>query len=167
LPPTLPAVPPQLLLVDDEPRILGSLCELLKHRGFILTTAATGNEALRKLSQEPFDLVILDLRLPDISGHEIMDFMNAREIDANVIVTSGDAGIDAAIGALKRGAYDYLRKPYSREELFKGSPQRTATASTGIRKPADSRPSWSFQNDITAIWLTARPTLFSRSVPTV
>ncbi|MBP9904181.1 MAG: EAL domain-containing protein [Rhodoferax sp.] len=115
----LPPVPPQLLLVDDEPRILGSLCELLKNRGFILTTAATGHEALRKLSQERFDLVILDLRLPDISGHEIMDFMIAREIDANVIVTSGDAGIDAAIGALKRGAYDYLRKPYSREELLK------------------------------------------------
>ena len=96
----LPPVPPQLLLVDDEPRILGSLCELLKNRGFILTTAATGHEALRKLSQERFDLVILDLRLPDISGHEIMDFMIAREIDANVIVTSGDAGIDAAIGEL-------------------------------------------------------------------
>ncbi len=114
-----PGAPPQLLLVDDEPRILGSLCELLKHRGFILSTATSGNEALRKLSLEPFDLVILDLRLPDISGHEIMDFMNARQIDANVIVTSGDAGIDAAIGALKRGAYDYLRKPYSREELLK------------------------------------------------
>lgn len=116
---TAPGAPPQLLLVDDEPRILGSLCELLRHRGFILSTASTGKEALRKLSQEPFDLVILDLRLPDISGHEIMDFMNARQIGANVIVTSGDAGIEAAIGALKRGAYDYLRKPYSREELLK------------------------------------------------
>lgn len=116
---TAPSAPPQLLLVDDEPRILGSLCELLKHRGFILSTASTGKEALRKLGQEPFDLVILDLRLPDISGHEIMDFMNARQIGANVIVTSGDAGIEAAIGALKRGAYDYLRKPYSREELLK------------------------------------------------
>jgi diguanylate cyclase (GGDEF)-like protein/PAS domain S-box-containing protein len=120
LSPTLPVpAPPELLLVDDEPRLLGSLCELLSHRGFVLTTAASGTEALRKLSQQAFDLVILDLRLPDIGGHEIMDFMNTRRIDANVIVTSGDAGIDAAIGALKRGAYDYLRKPYSREELLK------------------------------------------------
>ena len=117
---TLPAqTAPHLLLVDDEPRILNSLCELLKNRGFVLSTAATGNEAIRKLGQESFDLVILDLRLPDIGGHEIMDFMNARHIEANVIVTSGDGGIDAAIGALKRGAYDYLRKPYSREELLK------------------------------------------------
>jgi len=120
LSPSLPApVPAQLLLVDDEPRLLGSLCELLSHRGFVLTTAASGSEALRHLSEQSFDLVILDLRLPDIGGHEIMDFMNVRRIDANVIVTSGDASIDAAIGALKRGAYDYLRKPYPREELLK------------------------------------------------
>ncbi len=115
----LPSAPFQLLLIDDEPRILNSLCELLKNRGFVLSKAANGNEAVRKLSQQRYDLVILDLRLPDISGHEVMDFMAARQMDANVIITSGDAGIDAAIGALKRGAYDYLRKPYSREELLK------------------------------------------------
>jgi diguanylate cyclase (GGDEF)-like protein/PAS domain S-box-containing protein len=111
--------PARLLLIDDEPRILSSLCELLGHRGFELNTASNGTEAIRKLSVEIFDLVILDLRLPDMSGHDIMDFMNVRQIDANVIVTSGDGGIDSAIGALKRGAYDYLRKPYSREELLK------------------------------------------------
>jgi diguanylate cyclase (GGDEF)-like protein/PAS domain S-box-containing protein len=113
------AKPAKLLLVDDEPRILSSLCELLSHRGFELTTAATGTDAIRKLGLDSFDLVILDLRLPDMNGHDIMDFMNVRQISANVIVTSGDGGIDAAIGALKRGAYDFLRKPYSREELLK------------------------------------------------
>ena len=108
-----------MLLVDDEPRMLSSLGELLKDRGFVLTSAANGGEAIRYLGQQPFDLVILDLRLPDISGHDIMDFMNSQQADANIIVTSGDRGIDAAIGALKRGAYDYLRKPYSPEELRK------------------------------------------------
>lgn len=113
------ASPARVLLVDDEPRILSSLSELLKDRAFALTTAASGNEAIQHLSQRSFDLVILDLRLPDISGHEIMDFMNTQQSDANMIVTSGDRGIDAAIGALKRGAYDYLRKPYTPEELLK------------------------------------------------
>ncbi|MDO8776902.1 MAG: EAL domain-containing protein [Burkholderiaceae bacterium] len=112
-------LPAQVLLVDDEPRMLSSLGELLKDRGFVLTSAANGGEAIRYLGQQPFDLVILDLRLPDISGHDIMDFMNSQQADANIIVTSGDRGIDAAIGALKRGAYDYLRKPYSPEELRK------------------------------------------------
>jgi diguanylate cyclase (GGDEF)-like protein/PAS domain S-box-containing protein len=109
---------PRLLLVDDEPRLLASLYELLKDRGYHLTTATCGSEALAHLSKMRFELVLLDLRLPDIGGHEVMDFINAKGIDADVIVMSGEVGIDAAIGALKRGAYDYLRKPYSREELL-------------------------------------------------
>ena len=109
---------PRLLLVDDEPRLLSSLYELLRDRGYALTTASSGSEALAHLSRLRFDLVLLDLRLPDIGGHEIMDFINEKGIDADVIVMSGEVGIDAAIGALKRGAYDYLRKPYAREELL-------------------------------------------------
>lgn len=110
---------PRILLVDDEPRLLSSLYELLRDRDYHLVTASNGGEALAQLSKLRFDLVLLDLRLPDMSGHEIMDFINAKGIDADVIVMSGEVGIDAAIGALKRGAYDYLRKPYSREELLK------------------------------------------------
>jgi diguanylate cyclase (GGDEF)-like protein/PAS domain S-box-containing protein len=109
---------PRLLLVDDEPRLLASLYELLRDRDYHLTTASSGGEAIAHLSTLRFDLVLLDLRLPDIGGHEIMDFINAKGIDADVIVMSGEVGIDAAIGALKRGAYDYLRKPYAREELL-------------------------------------------------
>lgn len=110
---------PRLLLVDDEPRLLSSLYELLNDGNYQLTTAATGQEAIENLTKLHFDLVLLDLRLPDISGHEIMDFINAREIDVSVIVLSGDLGIDAAIGALQRGAYGYLRKPYPHAELLK------------------------------------------------
>lgn len=108
----------RVLIVDDEARVLHSLKELLKEKGFELICAANGTEAIERLSEAPFDLVLLDLRLPDMSGHAIMDFINEREIGSNVIVTSGDNGIDAAIGALKRGAFDYLRKPYSREALL-------------------------------------------------
>ncbi len=110
---------PRILLVDDEPRLLSSLYELLRDRDYHLVTASCGAEALAHLEKLQFDLVLLDLRLPDMSGHDIMDFINEKGIDADVIVMSGEVGIDAAIGALKRGAYDYLRKPYSREELLK------------------------------------------------
>ena len=110
---------PRILLVDDEPRLLSSLYELLRDRDYHLVTASCGAEALAHLSRVRFDLVLLDLRLPDMSGHDIMDFINEKGIEADVIVMSGEVGIDAAIGALKRGAYDYLRKPYSREELLK------------------------------------------------
>ncbi len=110
---------PRILLVDDEPRLLSSLYELLRDRDYQLVTASCGKEALAHLARVRFDLVLLDLRLPDMSGHEIMDFINQRAIGADVIVMSGEVGIEAAIGALRRGAYDYIRKPYSREELLK------------------------------------------------
>jgi diguanylate cyclase (GGDEF)-like protein/PAS domain S-box-containing protein len=113
-----PGEPPRLLLVDDEPRALASLEALLQHRGYLLSTAATGAEALRHLADSRFDLVLLDLRLPDLGGHQIMDHIKAADIDADVIVMSGMVEIEAAIGALKRGAHDYLRKPYNREELL-------------------------------------------------
>ena len=109
----------RLLLVDDEPRLLASLCELLRERDYQLVTATCGSEAVDQLSRMQFDLVLLDLRLPDFGGHEIMDYMRRQGIDSNIIVLSGETGIEGAIGALKRGAYDYLRKPYTRVELLK------------------------------------------------
>jgi diguanylate cyclase (GGDEF)-like protein/PAS domain S-box-containing protein len=110
--------PPRMLLVDDEPRALASLRALLHGAGFQLTVARNGSEALAYLSTTRFDLVLLDLHLPDIDGHAVMDYLNAESHDASVIVISGKVEIDAAIGALQRGAHDYLRKPYSREQLF-------------------------------------------------
>jgi diguanylate cyclase (GGDEF)-like protein/PAS domain S-box-containing protein len=110
---------PRLLLVDDEPRLLSSLYELLRPFDYNMVTATNGAEAISQLTRLRFDLILLDLRLPDMSGHQIMDYIIEKGIDGDVIVMSGEVGIEAAIGALKRGAYDYLRKPYSREELLK------------------------------------------------
>ncbi|OIN93741.1 MAG: two-component system response regulator [Comamonadaceae bacterium CG1_02_60_18] len=116
---TTATVVPQLLLVDDEPRLLDSLASLLGGRGYGLTTASDGRQAMALLQGQAFDLVMLDLCLPDMSGHKVMEFILEQKLDADVIVISGDSGIDAAIGALKRGAYDFLRKPYASEELLK------------------------------------------------
>ena len=111
--------PARVLLVEDEPRLLSSLQAMLGGKGLEISSATNGAEALDLLNAIPFDLAILDLGLPDMSGHAIMDAMNAKQLGVNVIVTSGDSGIESAIGALKRGAFDYLRKPYTREELFR------------------------------------------------
>jgi diguanylate cyclase (GGDEF)-like protein/PAS domain S-box-containing protein len=110
--------PARLLLVDDEPRLLASLHALLEDEGHELHTASCGRDAVQLLDQHHFDLALLDLRLPDIGGHQIMDVINRKGLDTSIIILSGETGIDGAIGALKRGAYDYLRKPYSREELL-------------------------------------------------
>ena len=111
--------PPRILLVDDEPRMLSSLQALLKTQDYQLATADCGHEALDQLTKGDFDLVILDMLLPDMTGHEVMSFINANKAGTDVIVVSGNSDIDSAIGALKHGAFDYLRKPYAREELMK------------------------------------------------
>jgi diguanylate cyclase (GGDEF)-like protein len=110
---------PSLLVVDDEPRLLASLSELLRDRGLNICTAASGNEAIARLSAMPFDLILLDLYLPDVSGHDVMDYINQNRIDTHVVVMSGGVWIEDVIGAIRRGAHDYLRKPHSRDELFK------------------------------------------------
>jgi len=109
----------RLLLVDDDTRLLDSLLELLKGMGYKLTTASSGAEAIDQLSRLKFDLILLDLRLKDMTGHQIMDFVRDREIDAHVIVLSGETSIEAAISALEHGAFGYLRKPYDPRELLK------------------------------------------------
>jgi diguanylate cyclase (GGDEF)-like protein/PAS domain S-box-containing protein len=111
--------PPRVLLVDDEPRMLSSLRELLKTSGYHLNSVGCGGVAVSQLGNGNFDLVILDMGLPDMNGHEVMDFINAENLGTSVIVVSGNNDIDSAIGALKRGAFDYLRKPYAPEELIK------------------------------------------------
>ena len=110
---------PRILLVDGEPRLTASLTSVLRGPGYTLVTATDGAQALAHLTDSRFDLVLLDLRLPDMSGLEIMDVINYEGINADVIVMSGEAGIEAAIGALRRGACDYLRKPCSGDELLK------------------------------------------------
>ncbi|TXG88724.1 MAG: GGDEF domain-containing response regulator [Rhodocyclaceae bacterium] len=109
----------RFLLVDDEPRLLQSLYEMLDNRGYELIRANSGEAAVNELLRLRFDIVLLDLRLPGMSGHEVMDFIKTRGLDCHTIVLSGNTEIDAAIGALKRGAYDFLRKPYAPEELLK------------------------------------------------
>lgn len=108
-----------VLVADDEPLMLASLSRLLSAAGYRVQTARNGAEAVRCLETSPFDLVLLDLMMPGLSGHEVMDHMQEKRIDTCIIVVSGDASIESAISALRRGAYDYLRKPYDPDEILK------------------------------------------------
>lgn len=99
--------------------MLASLQALLQHRHFDIDTAASGAEALACLPRTRYDLVLLDLSLEDMDGHHVMDFINRHCIETDVIIVSGNVRIDAAIGALRGGARDFLRKPFSQQDLFK------------------------------------------------
>ena len=108
----IPTVSPQknILIVDDEARFRSAYSALLDSDQRFIDEASTGQEAIPKLKEGKTDLVILDLRLPDISGLEIMEWMSAHAIDTDVIVFSADKSIDSAIHALRHRAFEFLRK---------------------------------------------------------
>ncbi|MBV1885128.1 MAG: EAL domain-containing protein [Gammaproteobacteria bacterium] len=108
----------KILAVDDEVRLLDLHRELLTRAGYEVYTAASGNDALKLVKQISFDVMLLDLRLPDVSGHQVMRFIKSHNIDITVVVISGENSVDAVAKVLRLGAYDYLRKPYMPEELL-------------------------------------------------
>ncbi len=108
-----------LLIVEDEPRYLESTRLLLAQYVHSIDAALSVGQAYALLAEKHYDLALLDLHLPDGTGHEIMAFIRTRQPDCRIIVASGDGEIDSAIQSLRLGAYDYLRKPYEPEELIK------------------------------------------------
>ncbi len=107
------------LIVEDEPVCLEATRLLIGQHVSQADAARSGKEAYACLATADYDIVLLDLMLPDASGHEIMQYLRAKQPDAMVIVISGNDSIDTAIETLRGGAYDYLRKPYQSEELIK------------------------------------------------
>jgi diguanylate cyclase (GGDEF)-like protein/PAS domain S-box-containing protein len=108
-----------LLIVEDEPRYLESTRLLVSQYVHSIDSAVTGAQAFALLARRGYDLALLDLRLPDASGHDIMAYIRQHHPDCRVIVMSGDSQIESAIQSLRLGAYDYLRKPYEPDELIK------------------------------------------------
>jgi diguanylate cyclase (GGDEF)-like protein/PAS domain S-box-containing protein len=108
-----------LLIVEDEPRYLESTRLLLAQHVHSIDAALTAAQAFALLAEKHYDVALLDLRLPDGNGHEIMAYIRARQPDCRIIVASGDSQIESAIQSLRLGAHDYLRKPYEPEELIK------------------------------------------------
>jgi diguanylate cyclase (GGDEF)-like protein len=110
---------PRLLVVDDEPNMRLSLQQLLSMQGYEVDICNSGKTALVMLQSRAYDIVLLDLFMPEMNGYALLDSIVERKMDCTVIVVSGDTAISAAIHALRSGAYDFLRKPYEPEELLK------------------------------------------------
>jgi len=110
---------PKILIVDDEPRMCDSLKALLSGQGYEIHTCDCGKEAIECLAKNRFDLILLDIVMPDMDGHRVMHYINSEDIETLVIAMTGYASIESAIETLRSGAYDYLRKPFEHEELLK------------------------------------------------
>lgn len=110
---------PTILIADDEQELCDSLRELLSNHGYDIHTANSGYEAIESLNRIPYDLVLLDVLMPDIDGFRVMEHIHRQSPGTLVIIITGYASTESAIEALKRGAHYYIRKPFEREELLK------------------------------------------------
>jgi DNA-binding NtrC family response regulator len=109
---------PKILVVDDEEVMRDVLGNVLGAEGYSVRFAATGPDALAELRESPKDAVILDLMLPGMSGLEVLDEMKKIDADLPVLMLTAQASIETAISAMKKGAFDYLTKPFKHDELL-------------------------------------------------
>jgi two-component system response regulator RegX3 len=107
----------KILLVDDEPAIRDSVGYMLRSNGFGVETAASGEAALDALERERFDVMLLDVRLPRLSGVELCRRVRAASDIPILMLTAADAEVDRVVG-LEAGADDYVTKPFSTAELL-------------------------------------------------
>ncbi|MGA1869662.1 MAG: sigma-54-dependent transcriptional regulator [bacterium] len=102
----------RILIVDDEEGIRYSFKRFLNEAGYNVATARNGAEALEKYAEEPYDLVVLDICLPDISGLEVLYKIKTIDPNAIILIITAFGTTDIAIEATKKGAYDYIQKPF-------------------------------------------------------
>ena len=110
--------PPSVLLLDDEPLIRLSMTDALKAVGYDVRAAATGQDGLALLVDHTFDIVITDLRLPGADGLDVLQACKHRSPRTEVILITAHGSVETAVEAMKRGAYDFITKPFSMEELL-------------------------------------------------
>ncbi len=106
-----------ILVIDDEEAILDSCSQVLKKEGYKVRGVRDGIEGLKTFNEETFQVVLLDLRMPGPSGMDILTKIKEENPEIQVIIITGFATIESAVDAIKRGAFDYLAKPFSPGEL--------------------------------------------------
>jgi two-component system OmpR family response regulator len=107
----------RVLVVDDEPSIVDAVATVLRYEGFSTTEATSGREALQRVQDEKFDLVILDVMLPDLDGFEVTRRMRQDGIDVPVLFLTAKADVEDLVTGLGAGGDDYVAKPFSLAEV--------------------------------------------------
>jgi DNA-binding response OmpR family regulator len=107
-----------MLLIDDEKGFVATLAKRLAKRNVLATQAYSGREGIQALRRQDFDVVVLDLKMEDMDGLEVLKIIKIMAPDLPVIMLSGHASDEAAQTGIKAGAFDYLTKPYDLNELM-------------------------------------------------
>ena len=107
-----------VLIIDDDSNLRKTLSDILKAKGYETHTAKDGVEGLALLKQHAVNLALIDLRLPDMSGIEVLGRVRADYPSMEAVILTGNATLDSAIEATNRGAFSYLQKPYDVDQLL-------------------------------------------------
>ncbi|MDY0041534.1 MAG: response regulator, partial [Desulforhabdus sp.] len=107
----------KILVVDDELIVRESLIGWLKKTGYEVSAAEGGRRAIEMLSEKDYDLVFLDIKMPDMGGIEVLDHIKANFPQTMVVMITAYGSVETSVEAMKRGANDYLMKPFDPEQL--------------------------------------------------
>ena len=108
----------RILVVDDEKVIREILAEFLTLEGYVVRSVEDGEKALTELRTRPYDLVISDLKMPQMGGIELLENISAKNLNVLTVIMTGFGTVETAIEAMKKGAYDYILKPFKVEEVI-------------------------------------------------
>ena len=108
----------KILVVDDEDIVRTSCSRTLSPEGYEVRLAKNGAEGLKMASEERFDLVLTDLKMPDMDGIEVLRIIKEQWPETAVIIVTGYQTVDTAVKAIKLGAYDYIEKPFTPDALI-------------------------------------------------
>ncbi len=109
---------PIVLLVDDEERFRQNLKKMLTAHGLTVTAVGSGEEALAELARQPYDVMLLDMRMPGLSGLETLAALKQDYPETEVIVLTGHASVDTAAEIIRLGGFEFLLKPCPLEEIL-------------------------------------------------
>ena len=138
-------------VIDDEPVIHDVLAQLLTSEGYEIEPSTSGEEALAKLADRTFDVTLLDLLMPGMNGLEVLYRLKRIDPEAMVIVITAYASVESAIAAMKKGAFDYIQKPFKHDDLLMTigrALEHRRLRSENIRLKDELRKRFGFENII-------------------
>jgi len=106
-----------VLVIDDEPIVLDSCRRILRQEGFDVNGAFNGREGLKKIEEDKYDAVLVDWKLPEIDGMEVLRIIKKNHPDVIVVMITGYPSVESAVKAMKLGVSDYVSKPFTPDEL--------------------------------------------------
>ncbi len=128
-------MPLEILIVDDDPRMTESIAAILNSAGYQTRTTNSPQTAVELIVSDAFGIVLIDIMMPGMTGFDVMDRINGNRDTSEFIIITGDQSPDVAIKAIRKGAFDFIRKPYEPDELLK----RVENAVTQLRLKEERR----------------------------